>query len=217
MVLLLALAATSTVETLFFMCHIATPSGTSSDLNSSSLSLCVPTVSLFLPFFLLLLLLLSSHSVSFHLFYLSLSLCPPVPLSSVSSLAISQWPFSSQQFKLRKKKILWMFNLIHEKWERSSFCTRGSCRCSETVKCSYAKMSSSVWHLYLCPGDSVTFLLCLPQHWTERNQAIFYFPTHQQYHCIWMLYTVTFKCLFGRSVYSLEHDDCNSDFVQVEA
>lgn len=28
---------------------------------------------------------------------------------------------------------------------------------------------------------------------------------------------VTFKCLFGRSVYSMEHDDCNSDFVQVEA
>lgn len=23
---------------------------------------------------------------------------------------------------------------------------------------------------------------------------------------------VTFKCLFGRSVYSMEHDDCNSDF-----
>ncbi len=28
---------------------------------------------------------------------------------------------------------------------------------------------------------------------------------------------VTFKCLFGRNVYSMEHDDCNSDFVQVEA
>ncbi len=28
---------------------------------------------------------------------------------------------------------------------------------------------------------------------------------------------VTFKCLFGRYVYSMEHDDCNSDFVQVEA
>lgn len=28
---------------------------------------------------------------------------------------------------------------------------------------------------------------------------------------------VTFKCLFGRYVYSTEHDDCNSGFVQVEA
>lgn len=29
--------------------------------------------------------------------------------------------------------------------------------------------------------------------------------------------TVTFKCLFGRNVHSMEHDDCNSDFVLVEA
>lgn len=28
---------------------------------------------------------------------------------------------------------------------------------------------------------------------------------------------VTFKCLFGRYVYSTEHDDCNNGFVQVEA
>lgn len=28
---------------------------------------------------------------------------------------------------------------------------------------------------------------------------------------------VTLKCSFGRSVYSMKHDDCNSDFVQVDA
>lgn len=99
-----------------------------------SLSLCVPTVSLFLPFSFPL--LFSSHSVSINLFYLFLSFLSHSLFLSFSllfffyyyyfSLAISQWPFSSQQFKLRKKKILWMFNLIHEKWEYS-FCTRGSC------------------------------------------------------------------------------------------
>lgn len=99
-----------------------------------SLSLCVPTVSLFLPFSFPLLffptLSLSISSTSFCLFYpflyFSHSLCCFFFFFNFFSLAISQWPFSSQQFKLRKKKILWMFNLIHEKWEYS-FCTRGSC------------------------------------------------------------------------------------------
>lgn len=99
-----------------------------------SLSLCVPTVSLFLPFSFPLLffptLSLSISSTSFCLFYLFLyfshSLCCfffiiIIFLSRYISVALFVTAIQTQE-----KKILWMFNLIHEKWEYS-FCTRGSC------------------------------------------------------------------------------------------
>lgn len=76
-----------------------------------SLSLHVPTVSLFLPLSFPPLLSFP-HSVSINLFYLfqSFYLFLYFSLSLgcflIFSLAISQWPFSSQQFKLRKKNPL---------------------------------------------------------------------------------------------------------------
>ena len=89
-------------DSVLHVSHITTQSWTSSDLNSSSLCLsvyrqylcsCLFSFHICSSFF--------SHSVSINLLYLflsfSLSVCG-------SCLAISQWPFSSQQFKLRKKK-----------------------------------------------------------------------------------------------------------------
>lgn len=77
--------------------HITSQSGNSSDLNSSSLRL--SAYRQYLRSCLL------SHVLSLPLCLYQSSLPLSVsPLSSCLWFAISQWPFSSQQFKLRKKE-----------------------------------------------------------------------------------------------------------------
>lgn len=93
-------------------------------------------------------------------------------------------------------------------------------------------MSSSVSHLYFCTGELCTG--CNRKHSsyafhstelkdekkTRLLQAVkwLFFISHSSAIPLYLdVVIVTFKCLFGRSVYSMEHDDCNSDFVQVEA
>ncbi len=48
-----------------------------------------------------------------------------------------------------------MFNLIHEKNENTAS-VREEVTMQLTVKCSYAKISSSVSHLYFCTGELCT-------------------------------------------------------------
>lgn len=69
-----------------------------------SLSLCVPTVSLFLPFSLSRLLFFSPLCLFRSALPLSVSLSLLLLSFCGSSLALSQWPFLSQRFKLRKVK-----------------------------------------------------------------------------------------------------------------
>lgn len=99
-------------------------------------------------------LLSSSHSVSIDLFYLSLS------HSSLSLLCLLSLDLSGpfRHSNSNSGKIKNPLNVQPNSWKmrKQLLYTRKLRWCSETVKCSYAKMSSSVSHLYSCTGELCT-------------------------------------------------------------
>lgn len=90
-------------------------------------------------------------------------------------------------------------------------------QCSQTVKCSYAKMSLNVSHLYFCTGQLCTdcnrkhssFAFLSTELKGKKGFAGGYmaiFIAHSSAIPLYVDVVMTFKCLFGRNVYSMEHE-----------
>lgn len=110
-------------DSVLHVSHITTQSWTSSDLNSSSL--CLSVYRQYLCSCLFSFHICSSFFPTLSLSIFSTSFCLSLSLSVFLVSLYLSGPFRHSNSNSGKRKILWMFNLIHEKWEYG-FCTRGS-------------------------------------------------------------------------------------------
>lgn len=159
-----------------------------------------------------------------HLLYSFFPLCPyesSLPLSVSLSLsllffacyilvAIFVTAIQTQENPLNVQPNSWKMRI-------QLLYTRKS-QCSQTVKCSYAKMSLNVSYLYFCTGQLCTgcnrkhssFAFLSTEVKGRKGFAGGYmtiFIAHSSAISLYLdVVMVTFKCLFGRNVNRMEHE-----------